>query len=82
MAIMFLSTPHYGADLADWLRLILRLSPLGHSSQPYIFELKQNSLSLREINNQFLSLASRPAVASFYETMETAIGPLKMVSHP
>jgi hypothetical protein len=82
IAIMFLSTPHYGSNLADWLRLVLGFSPLGHAPQPYVFELGQNSLTLREINNQFLSLAPRPAVASFYETLETGFGPLKTVCHP
>jgi hypothetical protein len=79
---MFLSTPHYGSDLADWLHLALGLSFLGHSPKPYMSELKQNSLTLREITNQFLSLAPRPAGASFCETMQTSVGLMKTVGDP
>lgn len=81
-AIMFLSTPHYGSDLASLLQHILGLSFFGDFSKPYVSELTQNSRTLLQINSQFLTMVPLPTVASFYETMRTSVGPVKKVGNP
>ncbi|MCJ1392169.1 hypothetical protein MMC18_005036 [Xylographa bjoerkii] len=78
-AVLFLSTPHRGTNLAEILNRILTVSVFGHSRKQYISELKSNSLVLQEINEQFRNLAPRLAIVSFYETFETTVGPIKMM---
>ncbi|MCJ1438602.1 hypothetical protein MMC27_007992 [Xylographa pallens] len=78
-AIIFLSTPHRGTNLAVALNRILTVSIFGHSPKQYISELENNSLTLQDINEQFRGFASRLAIFSFFETFETVIGPAKMM---
>jgi indole-3-glycerol phosphate synthase len=79
-SIVFLSTPHRGTNLADVLNRILTASVFNHSPKQYIAELKSNSPTLHEINEQFRHVASTLQIVSFFETMPTVIGPKKMVS--
>ncbi|KAJ9615502.1 hypothetical protein H2200_001577 [Cladophialophora chaetospira] len=74
-AILFLSTPHRGTNLADLLNMILSACLFGFSSKDYVAELKANSPSIQEINEQFRNLAPRIKIASFYETKATKVGP-------
>ncbi|MCJ1398925.1 hypothetical protein MMC11_002126 [Xylographa trunciseda] len=78
-AVLFLSTPHRGTNLALALNRILTVSIFGHSAKQYISELENNSITLQDINEQFRSLAPRLAIISFFETLETTIGPTKMM---
>jgi hypothetical protein len=78
-AILFLSTPHRGTHLAETLNRILNVSVFNHSPKQYIAELKNNSVTLEEINEQFRNIAPKLQIISFFETMPTAIGPKKMV---
>ncbi|KAL8697637.1 MAG: hypothetical protein Q9224_002209 [Gallowayella concinna] len=78
-AILFLSTPHRGTNLAELLNRILAVSVFNHSAKQYIAELKQNSSALQDINEQFRHIASNLNIFSFYETQQTAVGPRKMM---
>ncbi|KAL8648406.1 MAG: hypothetical protein Q9210_005006 [Variospora velana] len=78
-AILFLSTPHRGTDLAKLLNRILAVSLFNHSAKIYIAELKQNSPALQDINEQFRNIAPRLQIFSFFETHQTAVGPKKMM---
>ena len=78
-AVLFLSTPHRGTNLADALNRILTVSVFNHSAKQYIAELKQNSPTLQDINEQFRNIAPRLQIISFFETQQTAVGPKKMM---
>lgn len=76
-AIIFLSTPHRGTNLAETLNRILAAS--FQSSKHFISDLNKNSTAIEELNEQFRHLAPRLSIWSFYETMATAIGPKKLM---
>ena len=76
-AIVFLSTPHRGSNLAEILNRILIAS--FQSSRNFIKDLNRNSMALEEINEQFRHIAPRLSIWSFYETLPTPIGPRKMM---
>ncbi|KAL8965919.1 MAG: hypothetical protein Q9183_003616, partial [Haloplaca sp. 2 TL-2023] len=78
-AILFLSTPHDGTNLAELLNRILAVSVFNHSSKQYVSELKHNSPALQDINEQFRNLVDGLHIFSFFETQETSIGPRKMM---
>ncbi|KAL8833153.1 MAG: hypothetical protein Q9170_004455 [Blastenia crenularia] len=78
-AILFLSTPHRGTNLAELLNRILSVSVFNHSAKQYIAELKQNSPALQDINEQFRNIAPYLRIFSFFETQETSVGPKKMM---
>ncbi|KEF58876.1 uncharacterized protein A1O9_03719 [Exophiala aquamarina CBS 119918] len=73
-AVLFLSTPHRGSDLAKTLNNLLSACILTFSSQEYIAELRANSQTLLEINDQFRNLVSNIELFSLYETRPTRIG--------
>ncbi|KAM7210541.1 hypothetical protein V8F06_014077 [Rhypophila decipiens] len=70
LAIIFLSTPHRGSNLAETLNRILQVSPLS-TPKPYINELVQNSFTIQKINEQFRHIAPKLNIISFYETLPT-----------
>ena len=74
-AILFLSTPHRGTNFADLLNMILSACLFGPSPKDYISELKANSPTIQEINEQFRNLSPKIKIASFYETKATKVGP-------
>ena len=76
-AIIFLSTPHRGSNLADILNRILVAS--FQSARNFITDLNRSSMALEEINEQFRHIAPRLSIWSFYETLPTPIGPRKMM---
>ncbi len=78
-AILFLSTPHRGTNLAEALNRILAVSIFNHSAKQYIAELKQNSPTIHDINEQFRNIAPKLQIVSFFETQVTAVGPKKMM---
>ncbi len=73
-AILFMSTPHRGTNLAETLNRILQVSFVSTPRQ-YIDDLVKNSATVQKINEQFRHLAPRLSIVSFYETQPTAIGP-------
>jgi len=72
-AILFLSTPHRGTNLAEALNKILAVS-FAQSSKAYVAELKRNSQAIADINEQFRHLTLDVHIVSFYETLQTSIG--------
>ncbi|KAI9840612.1 MAG: hypothetical protein M1837_001508 [Sclerophora amabilis] len=72
-AIIFLSTPHRGTNLADTLNHILQASFISAPKQ-YIADLTKNSFALQKLNEQFRHIAPRLRIVSFYETRATPIG--------
>ncbi|KAF2755764.1 hypothetical protein EJ05DRAFT_540420 [Pseudovirgaria hyperparasitica] len=78
-AIVFLSTPHRGSNLAELLNRILSASFLKFTPKRYIAEINKNSLSLEQINEQFRRIAPTIQIVSFYETLETVIGPKRVM---
>jgi hypothetical protein len=74
--MVFLATPHRGSDLATSLSNLL-WSSVGHSPQEYINDIKRNSDALMIINDAFRHVARYVELWSFYETVETSIGPHK-----
>ena len=76
-AIIFLSTPHRGSNLAEILNRILVAS--FQSAREFIIDLNRSSMALEEINEQFRHIAPRLSIWSFYETLPTLIGPKKMM---
>ena len=78
-AVLFLSTPHQGTNLAETLNRILSVSIFNHTPKQYISELKQNSPFIEDINEEFRKHAPRLQIFSFYETLETAIGPRRVM---
>lgn len=76
-AIIFLSTPHRGSDLAEVLNKILIAS--FQSARKFITDLNRSSTALEEINEQFRHIAPRLSIWSFYETLPTLVGLRKMM---
>lgn len=72
-AIIFMSTPHRGTNLAETLNRILQVSFVSAPRQ-YINDLVKNSATIQKINEQFRHLAPKLSIVSFYETKPTAIG--------
>lgn len=76
-AVLFLSTPHRGTDLADILNKVLSSSMFGHSPKDYVNELTKKSPTIDELNEQFRHHAAKLQIFSFYETLTTTVGPVK-----
>ncbi|KAI1394272.1 uncharacterized protein F4822DRAFT_435924 [Hypoxylon trugodes] len=71
-AIMFLSTPHRGTNLATILNRVLAAS--FQSSKNFISDLNKSSPAIEELNEQFRHFSLGLSIWSFYETMATSIG--------
>lgn len=83
--ILFLATPHRGAQYAKMLNNILSTSPLGTAPKAYIAELDTQSSSLQDINEQFRICCEELQLASFFETKKTSFGVTKVIvryGHP
>ncbi|KAL5045518.1 hypothetical protein BDW71DRAFT_208333 [Aspergillus fruticulosus] len=78
-AILFLATPHRGSNLAEILNRILTVSVFNHSPKLYISELSTGSQTVAALNEQFRHIAPNLDILSFYETLQTQIGPKKMM---
>ena len=76
--MIFLATPHRGSDLANALDDSLKSIFAGLLSKPYLSELRLNSPTLTEINNQFRSIAPNLKIVSFYESR--GLGPIGKVN--
>ena len=55
------------------------MSVFNHSPKLYISELRDGSQTLEALNDQFRHIAPRLDILSFYETLQTPVGPKKMV---
>lgn len=67
-AIVFLATPHRGADLAHVFSKLLSLSG---GARPYVEDLHRNSLATESINEEFPYYCQDLRLVSFYETLPT-----------
>lgn len=77
--IVFLATPHRGAQYAKMLNNILSTAPLGAPPKAYVAELDTHSSSLQDINEQFRIGCEDIALASFFETKKTNFGVTKLL---
>lgn len=77
--IIFLSTPHRGTHLAEILNRILTVSIFNHTPKKYLAELNRNSSAIEDLNESFRNYSSRLRIFSFYETLQTLVGPKNMV---
>lgn len=71
-AIIFLSTPHRGTNLAEALNRILQVS-FRANPMKFIAELSAGSQTLQVLNDQFRHVAPRLEMVSFYETRPTTV---------
>lgn len=71
-SILFLSTPHRGANFTETLRRTLQVS-LKTAPRKYIDELAAGSSGLQKLNEEFRHAAPKLEIFSFYETRPTAI---------
>ncbi|KAL9603105.1 MAG: hypothetical protein Q9179_002320 [Wetmoreana sp. 5 TL-2023] len=69
--IIFLATPHRGADLAQVLSRVLNLSP---GARPFVRDLHRNSLATQSINDEFPQYSQGLQLYSFYETLPMGHG--------
>jgi WD40 repeat protein len=76
-AVIFLSTPHRGTNLAEILNRVLAAS--FQTSKNFIADLSKSSPAIEELNEQFRHVAPRLSIWSFYETVATQIGPKKIM---
>jgi hypothetical protein len=77
--IVFLATPHRGAQYAKILNNILSTCPLGAPPKAYVAELDVHSGSLQDINEQFRVGCENLELASFFETRKTSFGVTKVL---
>lgn len=70
-AIIFLATPHRGADLAELLTKVLNVSS---GARPFVKDLHRNSLATQSINEEFPQYCQDLQLYSFYETLPMAYG--------
>ena len=69
--ILFLATPHRGADLAQLLTKVLNLY---QGSRPFVADLHRNSIATQSINDEFPQYCQDLQLYSFYETLPTSFG--------
>ena len=69
--IVFLATPHRGADLAQLLTKVLNISP---GARPFVKDLHRNSLATQSINDEFPQYSQDLRLYSFYETLPITYG--------
>ncbi len=67
-AMVFLATPHRGADLASVFSKILNLTG---GARPFVEDLHRNSLATESINEEFPFFCQDLRIISFYETLPT-----------
>lgn len=77
--ILFLATPHRGAQYAKILNNILSVAPFGPSSKAYVADLDIHSGVLQDINEQFRVVCGDLALVSFFETLKTSFGVTKVL---
>lgn len=69
--IVFLATPHRGAQYAKILSSILATAPFAGPSKAYLADLENHSVALQDINEQFRTVCGDLSLMSFFETLKT-----------
>jgi pimeloyl-ACP methyl ester carboxylesterase len=77
--VIFLATPHRGAQHATTLNNILASTPLGPPPKAYVNDLGLQSNALQEINEQFRHCCDKLSLVSFFETLKTSFGMTKAI---
>jgi hypothetical protein len=72
-AIIFLSTPHRGTNLAETLNRVLQASFVS-APKRFLSELIKDSYTMQKLNEQFRHVANKLDIVSFYETRATPVG--------
>ena len=74
-AIVFMGTPHRGADAASWANFAaraFRTLQMSTATNPSLLsDLKRNSETLRQISQQFVERGSAIKMKTFYETIKS-----------
>ena len=73
--VIFMGTPHRGADIAYWGKVLGKLANLplmGSIRTELLKELQPKSVTLGEICSQFVERGSKLQIYSFYERVKTA----------
>jgi hypothetical protein len=73
--MIFLGTPHRGSGLAKVLNYSLKSVLMPYGSKAYVDDLKDDSIMLQLINDGFRHVSGNLQLRSFYEAVETRIGP-------
>jgi WD40 repeat protein/pimeloyl-ACP methyl ester carboxylesterase len=73
--MIFLATPHRGSGLARVLDYSLKSVLMPYGSKAYVDDLKGGSIMLQLINDGFRHVSGNLQLRSFYEVVETQIGP-------
>ncbi|KAL9603530.1 MAG: hypothetical protein Q9179_002147, partial [Wetmoreana sp. 5 TL-2023] len=71
--IYFLATPHRGADSAQLLNRMMKVT-MTHNAKNYINDLIPNSGAIQAINDDFRHIFQNLQLWSFYETVKTNLG--------
>lgn len=72
-SMFFLATPHRGADSAQLLSNLLKIT-VSHGSKSYVDNLVPNSDAIQVINDEFRNVYGGIQLWSFFETRPTSIG--------
>ena len=71
-AVIFMGTPHRGADVASWANLAARAFRALHmntaTNTSLLSDLEGNSETLKQISQQFVERGSTIKMKTFYET--------------
>ena len=70
--LVFLATPHRGADSATLLKNVLKA--VAHGPKAFVSDLERHSEALQSINDGFRHYANALELRSFYETVKTNLG--------
>ena len=73
--IVFMGTPHRGADVASWANFAARalgtLQMSTATNTSLLSDLKRNSETLKQISQQFVERGSAIKMKTFYETIKS-----------
>lgn len=72
-SMFFLATPHRGANIAELLNKVLRVTP-GQGSKAYVDSLLPNAEAVQAINDHFRHVSEGIHLSSFFETRPTTLG--------
>ncbi|KAH6619219.1 Alpha/Beta hydrolase protein [Chaetomium sp. MPI-SDFR-AT-0129] len=72
--IIFLGTPHQGADSAQIIRMIRPVA--GYGAKAYLDDLSPGNVTLNKINDEFRDVCHNLSLWSFFEGVPTTVGPV------
>ena len=85
-AIVFLGTPHRGADTATWANFVAQASGAlqmgATTNRSLLSDLTKNSEILRQVSQQFVERGSTLRMKTFYETKKSDYMNCLVYFHP